>query len=378
MRYLAFDIECCDGKHICEFGYVIADEKFNIIKKAVLTINPEMQFDLIGRPGSRDMCLFFTEEQYAKSPIFTTYYNEIKSLLEFPDQIIIGHAIGNDAFFLRTACQRYKLPPINFNFFDSQKAYGEYANIKRSISLEKAEKEMALEKPEMLHKSDDDALLSMRLVQTMCKNLEVTLEQLLDLCATSCGSTINHTIRYAGDSLPELLLSLEKDPASLSYGKKEKCIRKFNANIAPEGEIITSRFNGKKFCFGRNFEIENIKLALIIIQLLKNRNCSYIPKVTDADIYIATEEELLNPHEPHSRIMAAIQKYNGGGKIEILTFKDLYKSLNVTETEVKMMPIPHVEEKDGHEVLPKTYSTCKVDNTIGSILKAKGIDLSKI
>lgn len=35
MRYLAFDIECCDGKHICEFGYVITDEKFNIIKKSV-------------------------------------------------------------------------------------------------------------------------------------------------------------------------------------------------------------------------------------------------------------------------------------------------------------------------------------------------------
>lgn len=30
MRYLAFDIECCDGKHICEFGYVITDEKYNI------------------------------------------------------------------------------------------------------------------------------------------------------------------------------------------------------------------------------------------------------------------------------------------------------------------------------------------------------------
>lgn len=32
MRYLAFDIECCDGKHICEFGYVITDEKYYIIK----------------------------------------------------------------------------------------------------------------------------------------------------------------------------------------------------------------------------------------------------------------------------------------------------------------------------------------------------------
>lgn len=23
MKYLSFDIECCDGRHICEFGYVV-------------------------------------------------------------------------------------------------------------------------------------------------------------------------------------------------------------------------------------------------------------------------------------------------------------------------------------------------------------------
>ena len=59
MRYLAFDIECCDGKHICEFGYVITDEKFNISEKSVITINPESKFTLIGRSNDRDLKLFF-------------------------------------------------------------------------------------------------------------------------------------------------------------------------------------------------------------------------------------------------------------------------------------------------------------------------------
>ena len=35
MKYLSFDIECCDGKHICEFGYVIVDEKFNTIDEVL-------------------------------------------------------------------------------------------------------------------------------------------------------------------------------------------------------------------------------------------------------------------------------------------------------------------------------------------------------
>lgn len=76
MRYLAFDIECCDGVHICEFGYVIADGNFNVIEKEVITINPQLRFRLTGRSGGRDIELSFTEEQYYGSPIFTEYYGK--------------------------------------------------------------------------------------------------------------------------------------------------------------------------------------------------------------------------------------------------------------------------------------------------------------
>ena len=44
MRYLFFDIECCNGRNICEFGYVITDDKFNILEKKDFTINPENKF----------------------------------------------------------------------------------------------------------------------------------------------------------------------------------------------------------------------------------------------------------------------------------------------------------------------------------------------
>lgn len=74
----------------------------------------------------------------------------------------------------------------------------------------------------------------------------------------------------------------------------------------------------------------------------------------------------------------ALEKYNAGEKMEILTFQDLYKLLNVTEDEVRKMRIPIVEEKNKHKRLPKTYSSGKIDNTIGAIMRAKGIDLSEI
>ena len=38
MRYLFFDIECCNGRDICEFGYVITDTEFNVLEKKILPL----------------------------------------------------------------------------------------------------------------------------------------------------------------------------------------------------------------------------------------------------------------------------------------------------------------------------------------------------
>ena len=171
MRYLFFDIECCDGEHICEFGYVITDDKFKKLDKQVIKINPDKPFCLKGREKQADITLFFTEKEYYESPLFNVYYDRIKKLIEYPDQIIIGHAINHDAAFLRTACKRYGLGPINFNFVDSQKIYSEFSNDKDRISLEKAEAIFSLEKPEFRHKSDEDAYLTAQLVERMCTEL---------------------------------------------------------------------------------------------------------------------------------------------------------------------------------------------------------------
>ena len=50
MKYVFFDIECSnsfvESSKICSFGYVLTDEKFNIIKKEDIFINPSGKFKL--------------------------------------------------------------------------------------------------------------------------------------------------------------------------------------------------------------------------------------------------------------------------------------------------------------------------------------------
>ena len=69
MNYLFFDIECAKcGKNgsgtICEFGYVITDMQFNVTEQQVVTINPDMPFDLTGHGDKHDIELFYSEAKY--------------------------------------------------------------------------------------------------------------------------------------------------------------------------------------------------------------------------------------------------------------------------------------------------------------------------
>ena len=96
MKYLSFDIECCDGQHICEFGYVLIDEQFNVLERDCITINPEYKFKLTGRERESDISLAFPEEVYYNSPTFDFYYERIKSIFTMSDCQIIGFSLSND------------------------------------------------------------------------------------------------------------------------------------------------------------------------------------------------------------------------------------------------------------------------------------------
>ena len=374
MRYLSFDIECCDGKHICEFGYVITNEQFEVLEKQVITINPDKPFNLTGRKDQDDLTLFFSNDEYYNSPLFPVYYDKIKALIEAPNQIVIGHAIGNDAMFLRTACIRYKrlgLKPINFDFVDSQKIYREFANKKESISLEKAEAIFNLEKPQFLHKSDDDALLTIQLVSKICSVLEMSLPEIISLCPTACGKSHYFNIMYTGDSLSEMLVALDKNVNALSNKKKQKCIAQFAEQVQPNSEITKSKLTGTKLCLSTVYEKEHTKKTIKLIQLLANHGCQYHTKVSENDFYVASTEDIENSEsEEHTRYYVATHR-DDGQVVEVLTIEELLTILSVTEDELAKMAMPKVPKKEKQRNHRPHYSEGKITTSLGDILRAQ-------
>lgn len=343
MRYLFFDIECCNGRDICEFGYVITDTEFNILEKDNFTINPENRFNLTGRTDGRDIKLYYPYETYYKSPKFTYFYDRIKKLIEHPDQLIVGHAISNDAWFIRNACKRYKLRPINFKFADTQRMYSEFTNLRRSISLETAGEKLNVEKPKNFHKSDDDSELTMNLVKGMCKELECLLEELIELCNSCSGKSENFDIKYDDVEIRQKKRyeSAKSGINNSIRGRNYRMFSWFLDGVKPQGDIIESLLNGKSLCVSLNYEIGHFKEMLSLVQLLKNHNATYKMRASDNDIFVTYS---CKDDERNERFCTRLKYVNEaiekGKIIQIMSFEELLSILEVTEEDLSSISFP--------------------------------------
>lgn len=193
--YLFFDIECAncfDGEgKICSFGYIITDKEFNILEEKDIIINPEAEFDRYllykNKRGKKDCSLAYPPSLYRMQNNFPYYYKRIKKLLTAGERKIVGFAPSNDVNFLISSCIRYKLEPIKFSVFDIASIIKRTDN---AISKEDSEQERTRLQDYALkyqvdtsditaHKSVDDAKVTMRVTQALCKKLNTALPNLL-------------------------------------------------------------------------------------------------------------------------------------------------------------------------------------------------------
>ena len=297
MKYLSFDIECSAGGKgaICTFGYVIADESFNIVEKRDIVINPEYRFYLVGRRKRPDIQLSYTEEEFKNAPNFPHVYDEIKGLLENPDNCILGYAISNDADFIRKDCVRYNLPCIDFKYFDLQRIVKSTSEEKNELSLENACINHGIDINVELHKSDNDAYLTFQLFKVMVSESKLNALEYLEKYP-NCKASLNNYRNRVCDSNNSKKSFIIPNPKG-----KYNCITNSSINklffvrfcryAYPKNPRSENKpLKGMKICVSDKYERYHFKEMIHFIQFVTELGGHYTYKSSEADIYLTYED----------------------------------------------------------------------------------------
>ncbi len=291
MNLVFFDIECA-GVHktyakICAFGYVLCDEKFNIIKKEDILVNPKGKFELTDRKGEKGIVLPYEYDEFKRHPSFPHVYDQIKALLEDKNNLVFGHAVLNDVKYLNLETRRFKLPSFEFSFQDSQLLFMTHINdFSRQFGLEHIANALGVEFTP--HRAADDAYATMRIVEALCKVNDCAVEELPKLLNVSPGKIARYQITRP-QSKGFKRYNAEKRAAKNE--RSQKRIRFYNNLSRKRVNRSGGVLKGKTVTFSRALE-DDITVSIPLVDKIYASGGRYSPKLDGCTLYISAEDDI--------------------------------------------------------------------------------------
>lgn len=366
MNYCFFDIECANcygGKgKICSFGYVVTDENLNVLEKKDIVINPRSSFNL-----GPDLKLAYTKSEFRQAAPFPDYYDEIGALLEYPDYVILGYSIENDCNFLRADCKRYNLPCFDFPFYDVQCMIMQMFDLQNMPSLQKALEFFGMHEDQEIHKSDDDAYMTMLAMKGACIHLGITPAELLERFPIAQGTLKDYEIHsnYKEERERQRALRDAERQKAIAEANRNR-IRYNSPNFHAfqrhlkrlSGQIGDGVLNGERISLSSGYEKNNYRQMLKITELIAEAGGKYVQKASQCTLFVACEEidgaGNVMPDKRRSFVENAIEE---GSEARIILLPQLLSMLNITEEELNELPLP--DEASGTPATPSRQSKKK-------------------
>ena len=291
MKYLFFDIECSvvskNVAKICAFGYCLTDEKFNILEKEDILINPQGGFHLTDRKGTQGLVLPYEYANFKKYPTFQEKADKIYSLLQDRDTLVSGHATMNDVKYLNFESKRFNLPPFDFAFADTQFVYmnriGEFS---RQFGLGSIAQELGVEFT--AHRAVDDAYATMKVAEAMCKEEGLTFLELLEKYQITLGKIQNYEITQTTSmAFVEYKKAQEKRKE-----EREKLKAEFHifADKEKRKRAKDGKLKGKNICFSHPLEMQlPLSKKLLLAAFAQAAFITY--RAEECDVYVCFADE---------------------------------------------------------------------------------------
>ena len=353
MNYVFFDIECANcfqgrGK-ICSFGYVITNEKFKVLEKKDIVINPHSKFHLAGHGNHPGIVLAYDEQKFKASPIFPIYYDRIRTLLQDKNNLVFGFSVMSDANYIKSECDRYRKEYFDYDFIDVQRIYTDMHQLQNTPALIKCAAEYGVTDSQEVHKSDDDAYFTMRVMKGMCEELKLTAKELIEKfpnskCWCKNGELDNEFNHFKAIQRANKLSKMEK----LTNSKRSNWMYSASDNHAEFSKYAMSVFVeyssssvlcGKKVCISNLYEEFHFAEMMNIVSALAKHGVRYTPKPYKCDIFVT--HSLLNKkgedYQCYRYNKAKRCVESGERSIEFMTLDELLKAINLSDVDISVL-----------------------------------------
>ena len=321
MNCLFIDLEFATNKRggkICEFGYVLVDENFNIIEKNHFIINPDIDSNMWDDWVLNNL-LTREKVEYENSEKFEYYYPYIKKLIESAD-FIIGHSINNDVKVLNNEVKNRGYEPLKFDFYDVKEFYKAYKNTKDNISLENIMIGLDINNEFENHDALNDAFNTMLVFKKLLKNAGITIQDSFQHCPYMKYNNSNYKIK-------KILKPI-----------KENYRRKNLKSIIGKGkrtDYTCDELNNKKIYISYEFTKNHYKETENLVQIIYNKGGEVVLKVEDCNVFVDFVEEVCinGVNIKPMKVDAVTKILNENKNIEKIEFFNFLDSLSIDKKE---------------------------------------------
>ncbi len=293
MRYLFFDIECSvvskKAAKICAFGYCLTDEKFHILEKEDLLINPQGGFHLTDRKGEQGLVLPYEYGGFKACPTFPQRAERIYALLQDKNTLVVGHATMNDVKYLNLESIRFGLPSFSFSFADTQFLYmNTIGDFSRQFGLGAIAEDLGVQF--VAHRAVDDAYATMRIAEAMCRAAgeDVTLSALLEKYGITLGKIENYEIE-TGTSTALLAYRAEQERRREERERAKTEFYRF-ADKEKRKRAKDGLLKNKLVCFSHPLELE-LPLSKRLLSAAYGQAAIFTSHAERCDVYVCFEDE---------------------------------------------------------------------------------------
>ncbi len=182
MKYLFYDLEKATSKNcgkICEFGYVVTDEKFNVLERNNFIINPSIEDKDWDWYAVKNV-LKRNKSEYINCPDFEYYYPKIEELIESSDCVVGYSVTDDDAKTLIAECKRYGKSIISYDYIDIKPLYKYLIKSKDPIGLERILADLNVTVEDKFHDAGADAYNTLLAFRAVLDKFKLSIEDLSD------------------------------------------------------------------------------------------------------------------------------------------------------------------------------------------------------